>query len=60
MSTHDTWILVSIPSRRSFRGVAVRIGLALLGWAERRRDTAGRTVELGRVARPALAARPFC
>jgi len=60
MSTHDTWILVSIPTRRTSQGIAVRVGLGLLAWAERHRDRHRRTIELCRVARPVTAQRPFC
>ena len=58
MSTHDTWILVSIPTRPMGHGMAARIGLRLLAWAEHERPR--RSVSLDRVERPALAARPFC
>jgi hypothetical protein len=60
MTTHDTWILVSIPDRRTGRGLAARIALRLLSWAEHRDGRPGRSVELDRIERPALAQRPFC
>lgn len=60
MTTHDTWILVSIPSRRSGRGIAARVGLMLLGWSEHRRDRSPRSVDPSRAARALPAQRPFC
>lgn len=60
MTAHDTWILVSVPTRGSTRGIATRLGLALLGWSEQRRDRPQRSVDLGRAARPTSAPRPFC
>jgi hypothetical protein len=60
MTTHDTWILVSVPGRPSARRVTTRVGLALLAWSEQRPARRHRSVELGRVERPLPAPRPFC
>ncbi len=60
MTTHDTWILVSVPSGRGSRGIAARLGLALLGMSAPRPDRTRRSVALDRVARPLPVQRPFC
>lgn len=41
-------------------GVAERAGRSLLRWAEQRRTTEPRTVDLARVPRGDALARPFC
>lgn len=64
MSTHDTWILVSVP--RHERGVpdlgrlATRAGIALIAWGGRPRRRAARSIDLHRVERTAAPQRPFC
>jgi hypothetical protein len=60
----STLLLVSVPARGASaplldRGV-VRFGLLLLAWSERHRGAEHHSVDLGRVDRPAVSARPFC
>lgn len=64
----STWTFVFVPSPTSgnphpvplLDRVATRAGLALLTWAERRRDCIRRSVSLERIVRPSAAQRPFC
>ncbi|WP_375389928.1 hypothetical protein [uncultured Amnibacterium sp.] len=46
--------------RSGLESVAEHLGLALLAWAARRRDTPPRTIDPTRVERAAPSIRPFC
>jgi hypothetical protein len=64
----STWTLVFVPSPTSgdarrtplAERVAMRAGLVLLGWAERRRESIRRSISLDRVADGRAVQRPFC
>jgi len=64
----STWTLVLVPSPTSADArrtplserVAMRAGLVLLAWAERRRESIRRSIRLDRVARGCAGQRPFC
>jgi hypothetical protein len=61
----STRIAVAPPHRSAGRGdaaerIAERIGLVLLAWADHRRTTGPRTIDLDRVQRGTPVGRPFC
>jgi hypothetical protein len=58
----STMTTMSIPLRRVDRsaGLAERMGLRLLSWAEHRRTTGPRSIDLSRIPRGDSLGRPFC